>query len=221
VLNAINDWLRDRKADEPVRPLRERSWQIFGNEKRLDSVVRQRLFRDGILTLDLIRAEIVHPPFVYTRVAATGRAFVCENHQTYHSAAQVLLRSNRDFAVVGYGAGRQFQASVSYCQDLGVEREIVYFGDLDADGLAIAQGAALEAAALELPPVVPATHLYELLLQSERRSKAKRIAPTVARDLIQWLHPSQHDRVAELLVDGHRIPQEAVGAPELCAQSDW
>lgn len=215
VLNRVNEWLRDVPQGEPVRPLRERSWQIFGDEKRLDSLVRQRLFRDGVLSLGLLRAVQVHPPFVHVRVADSGAAFICENHQTYHSAVEVLRADPRGFAVVGYGAGRQFQASVSYVEDLGVTDQVVYFGDLDAEGLAIAKGAAAEAERLGLPPVVPATPLYDLLIAEERRAKSKRVGDAVASELVSWLAPHQRQPVSDLLQAGRRVPQEAIGAAEL------
>jgi hypothetical protein len=221
-LHAVNNWLRDRPAGTAIIPLRERSWEIFGDEKRLDKMISSRLFRERVLTLELLAAIAVHPPFVHRRLAPVGDVFICENHQTYHSALSVLADGEpRGFAVVGYGAGNQFPSAVSYVEDLAVGGEVIYFGDLDADGLRIAAAAAVEASRLHIRNVRPATGLYEQLLDSPVAANSPRVAEAVAETLVAWLDPRQRQRAVELLITGRRIPQEALTAAKMSAVSDW
>lgn len=68
-LLAINRWLGG--ADQlPVVPLRERSVQLFGDEKRLGALLSDpRLFGPDRLTLDLVRARRTSPPFIARTIA--------------------------------------------------------------------------------------------------------------------------------------------------------
>lgn len=221
-LHAINTWLRDRPASTTPIPLRERSWEIFGDEKRLDRLITSRLFRDRVVTLELLDAFVVHPPFVHQRLAASGDILICENHQTYHSALTVLTSGDRNgFAIVGYGAGNQFPAAVSYVEDLNVGGDVIYFGDLDADGLRIAGAAAVEAERLGICRVRPATGLYQVMLSSPVTARSPAIRPEQASELVVWLDASTRDTAAALLTSGHRIPQEAVTARMMRELAEW
>ena len=55
VLARVDAFLRDGGSSRPFVPHRERSLEVFGNEKRLDTLIRTRLFTKGALTLDLLR----------------------------------------------------------------------------------------------------------------------------------------------------------------------
>jgi hypothetical protein len=221
-LIAVNDFLRDFDPDRPAVPMRERSLEIFGDEKRLDALVSQRLFTTGILTVALLRCYVVHPPFVYQRISDDPTALVLENHHTYDSARRVLERSPRGIGVVAYGAGRAFCASVTYLADLvpAVQRGY-YFGDLDAAGLSIAAGAEAAGRAADTPPVLPATNLYRALLASPYRRPGTAIELATAQGLAAWLPVELRGAATALLVAGQWLSQEAVGLEVLTQLTDW
>ncbi len=221
-LRAVNDFLRDFDTTRPVVPLRERSLEIFGDEKRLDALVGRRLFTMGILSLELLRCYEVHPPFVYQRVSRAPIALVMENHHTYDSARRVLARDPRGIGVVAYGAGRAFCASVTYLGDLepGVECAY-YFGDLDGPGLSIAQGAAEVARHAGVAPVVASRALYRALLDSPARRPGVVADTEAAASLVAWLPVDLQAEAMTLLMAGEWIPQEAVGLETLEALADW
>jgi Wadjet anti plasmid transformation system JetA-like protein len=221
-LVAVNDFLRDLDPSRPFVPVRERSLEIFGDEKRLDALVSQRLFTSGVLTLDLLRCYVVHPPFVYQRVSDEPTALVIENHHTYDSARRVLERAPRGIGVVAYGAGRAFCASVTYLADLQprIERAY-YFGDLDAAGLSIAAGADMAGRAAGTPPVLPATGLYRALLASPHHRPGTVIDDFIAEGLLAWLPAELRAAATDMLESGQWLPQEAVGIEVLTALTDW
>jgi hypothetical protein len=68
-LAVINAWLARGGPNGTVLPLRERSYDIFDDEKRLDLLVGGVLFRPGRLTLERLGATVVHPPFVAERIS--------------------------------------------------------------------------------------------------------------------------------------------------------
>lgn len=224
-LRAVNDFLRDFDPARPRVPARERSLEIFGDEKRLDALASQRLFTTGILTFDLLRCYEVHPPFVYQRLSDAQVALVIENHHTYDSARRVLereARGARGVGVVAYGAGRAFCASVSYLGDLepGV-KFAYYFGDLDVAGLSIAISAAEAGQAAGVAPVVPAARLYKALLGSAGRRPGNPIDRAVADEVVGWLPAELRGEASALLVSGYWLPQEAVSLEVLDRLSDW
>ena len=211
-LRNVNAFLRDGGAGRPLVPLRERSVEVFGNEKRLEMLMGGQLFQPGRLTLDVLRCEEVHPPFVYERVGDGPDALVVENHHTYVSLVRALAQHS-DVGVVIYGAGAHFKGSVTFIADLPCRpRRVLYFGDVDADGLDIPVHASAVAVAAGLPPVEPATRLYEALFERGRPVPVEAVPSSYrVRKLVAWLPGEVRGSAEELLSDGRRLAQEWVG----------
>ncbi len=220
-LRTVNAFLRDGGASRPVVPLRERSLELFGDEKRLEALMGGQLFRDGRLTVDMLRCRAVHPPFVYRATGTGSDALVVENHHTYASLG-ALLPEDGPVGTLVYGAGGHFKASVTYLADLPTRpRRVLYFGDLDVEGLAIPIYANDVAVAAGLPTVEPAGALYRLLLRHGRRA-AVDASPSQyrARKLCSWLPEELRAAAAALIVGGERLAQEAVGTELLVEHPD-
>jgi hypothetical protein len=231
-LQLINSWIRDRSQDTDVLPLRERSLEMLGDEKALDRLVPTSLFAPGRLTLAMLRTVRTHPPLASTRVGGGPVLLVVENDNTFFSIVEVLKNIPAHRTTIGHvawGCGGAFEASVRSCRTLpGVER-VAYFGDVDADGLRIPTNAAQTAAREQLPPVRPATALYNALLRTSVRSGGQPlVAAEQAAALAAWLSddsaeatvPGIDAQVAELLEQGVRIPQEALNLTLLRSEAD-
>lgn len=216
-LKQVNAWLRDMPANEPTVPLRERSLEIFGDEKLLEELTASsRLVGKDRLTLGLLRARAVHPPFFYKVISHAPVLLVIENHHPFDSFARTL-EPGSGVGIVAYGAGNAFVGSVTYAADLpqSVE-EIRYFGDIDSEGLRIPIDAGRVARATGLPDVQPAVDLYDRLLRIGRVANgAKPISSAGAARLADWLPEHLRPQVETLLVQGKRIAQEAVGLKAL------
>jgi len=226
-LRAIQRFLRDDAAGAPVVPTGERSLGLFGDEKRLDRLRRnRRLFAPGRLSLELLKARLHAPPFVYRMVGNGPVALVLENVATYHSVLSNLPLDS-PIGMVVFGGGANFAASACYLAQLVGEgpaasiREIRYFGDLDRRGLEIpiiANAAAREA---RLPRVRPAIGLWAKLLRHGVRAPTVRLDSHVADRLTLWLPKTLRTDAQELLVGGHRLAQEAVGTKVLADDVAW
>jgi hypothetical protein len=223
-LRAVNAFLRDGGGERPVVPLRERSLQLFGHEKRLEALIGGQLFFADRLTLERLRCEEIHPPFVFETIGAAPGVLVVENHHTFVSLCRKLPREG-SVGVVVYGAGAHFKGSVTYLADLPIRpRRVLYFGDLDIDGLDIPVHASLLAARAGLPAVEPATVLYELLLAHGRPAPTDNPPSRYrVRKLTPWLPDDVRGASAALLEDGKRIAQEWVGTELLseCRDLLW
>lgn len=225
VLKAINRWLRDTDGDEDRRtvvPMRERSLEIFGDEKRLDTLAATTLFAPGRLTLATLFAERIPPPLAYDRVGDGGIVLVIENSDTFETVSALLAGNCGRVGYVAFGGGHAFEASVARIGNLDGVTDIAYYGDLDDDGLTIPQRANVSAAALGLPPVRPALGLYRLLLRQNFRGPApKRVDPLVAERRVSWLPKTVRRSAADVLVAGSRLAQEATGTVLLGRDGAW
>lgn len=226
-LQAIQVFLRDRASETPIVPAGERSLELFGDEKRLDALRHnRRLFGDGRLSLEMLRARQFAPPFAYRRVGDGPVALVLENVATYHS----VLASLPAYSPVGlviFGAGGNFAASVAYLAELAVEgpaaaiREIRYFGDLDRRGLEMPAAADAAARDAGLPAVRPAIGLWALLLRNGRPAPAPWVPADISERIVAWLPATLRRAAAEVLLGGTRCAQEAIGAELLATDGGW
>jgi len=189
--------------DRPFVPIKERSFDIFGDEKRLEELLNSSLlFGDGRLNLDLLRCYIVSPTPVAERFVSGKGIFVAENEATFDSFCRIAR--NRDtWRLVVYGRGNEIQKCTAYLrrQMEHCDGPIDYFGDVDRQGFAIPMY--LLNAGI---PVRPFLIGYEALLGSKVAGNTKEG---------EWL-PAPLDRIAaDLFAAGRRIPQEAFGWEEL------
>lgn len=222
-LMAISVWITRHPSLPESLPHRERSLQIFGHEKRLDELMPTPLFHPGRLTLDMLAAYVVHPPFVWHSIEepAGTELLVIENHNTFDSVCRALAHhvsagSSSPFRHVAYGAGGAFEASVTYAADLDPRpARIRYFGDLDTEGVTIPARASARAVAAGLPPVEPHHVLYELLLASGRPQPA-----TSQPSSTTWLGPLRPP-VDAMFSSGHRLAQEWVNMSILRTNRTW
>lgn len=220
VLEAIARFLSSGGERRPVVPVQERSLALFGDEKRLDALRGGRLFASGRLTLDLLRCAPAPPPFVCTRLSDRPALLVVENSAAYATFGR-LLDDGVLVGVVAYGAGKHFMASIAYALELSPRpRRVLYFGDLDTDGLSIPARASERATRLGLPGVEPAAALYEVLLRQEPRPAPGRTRAAAVPEL-GWLPEPLRRPAAAVLASGCRIPQEAVGYELLAGDPGW
>jgi hypothetical protein len=219
LLETVAAFLRDGGASRPTVPMRERSLELFGDEKRLDKLAATRLFVSRALTLDLLRCHSVPIPFVSQWVPGVSDSrgttlLIAENHHTYASLLEVTRHSvaaGGPARHVGYGTGGQFPSAVLSVPLLEPKPDrIVYFGDVDLKGLQIPAAANASANHAGLPAVVPAFPLYVLLFDAQHRCPAMQVSADAAVEAAAWLGPLA-ERARDVLVAGYRLPQEAVG----------
>ena len=213
-LVTVNSYRRDRHpAQEPI-PHRERSLQLFGDEKRIDRLVRSRLFAPGRLSLELLDAYWAAPPIAWTAVGPGGHWVVSENAASFHTLQRVLMDKAH---AIAYGGGGAFAQSIAGLPIAEGER-ILYVGDLDAEGLAIPQRAGTTAELFGLPLPQPFEELWAALvaLAEECGQPAMPLPTEVAAELCTWIADTPlADDVRRVLERGVRVAQEALTADRL------
>jgi hypothetical protein len=220
---AIDAWLKRSGGGTDVVSIRERSFEIFHDEKRLDAALGYKFFRTGALTLRCLRCEEVPEPLAarFCRTARWHSALVIENKDTFRSAC-LINAELRLFAAVVFGEGDAFPKRAPDLLLLSEESpfdEVQYFGDIDAAGFDIAARA--EQAVLALGGALgghfafrPAADLYRALFAAGTPVGEYGAMTAAARDFLQHHGLERLDGGS---LDGRRIPQEALARPALRA----
>ncbi len=216
-LQQLDAFLKNCISDQPIIPIKERSLQIFGDEKRLDALQTSALFRSDRLHLRThLRCEMIGVPLPWKRgpiAAVTRPIIVIENAATWHSYCR-WNEVNNLFSAVVYGDGNRFVDGIRYLPDifaeLGGPRRILYFGDLDPQGVLIPYEASGRAQAAGLPCVE--AHLWsyrQLLTVGAGRGKPWEGEPAPSF-LYDWLGDLA-EPVRHLFSSNQRLAQEHIG----------
>jgi len=222
ILRRVHVFLASGGDSRCMVPIKERSVELFGDEKKLDTIRKSALFRAGMLSLPLLRCYQVAPPLVWERGPQTTAApvLVVENHSAFDS----FVRWNKQqsaWAAVCYGNGESFEASAPSLRDVvgqvHWDGTLLYFGDIDPKGLLIPVLASKLLAETGLPRVAPHIGCYHQLL---KQAVGKNDLPKIGRlkmpsEGAKWLGDDLAARVEEWFMQGIRIPQELVGYEQL------
>lgn len=214
-LRLLNNFIKRNQGDADLIPIKERSLQIFGDEKRLDALTNSTIFRADRLSLERdFRCEVIGVPLAWKRGPlhrADQPIIVLENAATWHSYCRWNAMCGF-FSAVVYGDGNRFMDGVRYLKDIfqeiGGERRVFYFGDIDPQGLAIPQDASRSACDLGLPAVEPHLWSYRQLLRIGHVQDYE--AELNSRPVWNWLGDCSAP-VHQLFTQGKRIAQEHLG----------
>jgi len=214
---AINEFLLRRRGSFAFVPIKERSLEIFGDEKRLDAMRSGDSLFAGRLPLHVVGAFVVPLPLPYRVAPAPGKpVLVVENHNSYWSFGEWNQRALRYSAVV-YGAGEAFRSTGAALAHVLREVEGVgalYLGDLDPKGIGIPLDFNRTTAADE-PKVAPALEWYAWLLANARQRERPECKASSEVSALNWLGEQLGASVGELWRAGRWIPQEALGFEQL------
>ena len=215
----INEFLLRRRGGLTLVPIKERSLEVFGDEKRLDALRVGNTLFSGRLALSTLGAFVVPLPLPYRMVPAPGRpVLVVENHNSYWSFGEWNQRTRRYSAVV-YGAGEAFRSTGAALGHVLREVDgagVLYLGDLDPKGIGIPLDFN-RAAGLEEPRVLPALGWYAWLLDHGYRRGKPECQSAPGQAAVDWLGTELGDALGEVWRLGQWLPQEALGIEQLLA----
>lgn len=196
-------------------PIKERSLEIFGDEKRLDALRVTALFRTQQLSLELLRCFTVPLPFGWKRGPnPSGAILAVENAATWDSYCRWNAVVKRYSAVV-FGNGYQFSDSTrslsTIFEELGGSRPVLYFGDLDPTGVWIPQQASKWMEENGHAPIQADLRSYDWLLQlGQGKAQPRKEGSEDGQSVdLSWLG-GHAEAVAKLFSTNHRLAQEYV-----------
>lgn len=214
----INEFLIRNRRQLIAVPSRERSLQIFGDEKRLDNLIDSGGLFGGKLPLSSLGAFQVEQPLAHQKSGVSGRPIlVVENHHTYWSLCEWNSKTVFYSAVV-FGAGNAFSATGRAIDALHAEvmgTQIEYIGDLDVLGFEIPLRFNKIRMRDGLLAVKPAVFFYQWLLSNGIRRDTGKGPHYVKPEVTIWLPAGLHPTLSELFFEGKWIPQESLGREQL------
>lgn len=210
-------------------PIKYRSLQLTGHEKRLEQLMQTRLFSEGRLTLDLLGCVPDIPPLALEQLNNKPTAIVFENVGAFRVAKAVLpTLQDQPYGIVAFGSGLGFQRSVLHFTLVTprIER-IEYLGDLDWTGVSIPYIADQIARREGLPAILPATGMHEAMLKAAQGFDHLDGFPNDVDDahkvddaVVTWLPEGIRADVLRILHMGRRVPEEVLGPEEMRAVWD-
>ncbi|MBF6221783.1 hypothetical protein IU479_27180 [Nocardia abscessus] len=216
----INYWLnRHGTTPPPIVPMRYRSVDIFGREKRLDELVRTSIFASDRLTLDMLACARLAPPLPAAAIGDGPDVLVVENSDTYWAAVHILTPiAGHPIGAVAWGCGRAFPSQASsLAVDLAgrgpVTGKVWYWGDYDPPGLAIAIAAA---AVTEAPGIHPADGLWAIM--ATRRVQNSGTIDWTGNTGRDWIGAQLDNQLGHVRSAQGRVAQEAVPVKAIV---DW
>lgn len=218
----FQEFLSTGGRTRPMVPAKERSVELFGEEKRLERLKNGPLFGPDRITLDLLRCYIVLPPLVFEAVPAEQNArpiLILENYSTYHTFTR-WNRQTKIYEAIVYGHGETFDTAaaglVEMTRSMNWDGRAFYFGDVDVKGIMIAVAASETLRATHGAKIHPHIGCYRRLL---RRASEVQLPSGVALSLPEqcrgWLGEDIAREAENWLERGIRLPQELVGFEEL------
>jgi hypothetical protein len=218
VLSIVSRFLASSSPETPEVARRERSYELFGDEKALDRLQKARLGRLDLVSDELLRCVDTPLPFAWVRVSGRSDAalLIVENSATFDSIATVLDGSSSPrYDVIVSGGGQTILRTLPFALRLAAHagiarvRAMAYFGDLDPPGLQIAMGAVRVASEAGLPTLGAAEELYLALANANPAPFDKRHKPYTEEQL-DWLPTAVAARAQAAFEAGRRFPQEAL-----------
>lgn len=196
-------------------PLKYRSLQLTGDEKRLESMLSSQLFAPGRLSLELLNCDGPGLPLTYECVGAEPRMIVFENAGSYIVARRVLKRiGHPPYGFVAYGGGNRVLRSAEYLREISGPLAVDYVGDLDATGIEIGVAFADRVRTLSGFAVGSATDVHMAMLDAARELGHPDGWPSEGKATVlaahRWLSPSCAPRVKRILSVGNRVPEEVL-----------
>ena len=215
----VDTWLKETRGKSLLRkPVRERSLDIFGNEKTLDDLLRTKAFRDGQISLDTLQCYYVPEPIPWEPgpPGSENRDGLCIENATTYDTIVKFNRQSGIWGFVAYGRGNGFVTSVEgilpVMERFGQKR-LLYFGDADLEGIEIASRGAQKLMAvgknLELD-----VRLYRLLLENGKKAPAKS-GGALSPGASELVRKAGLVDLIGIIAENSRIAQEWVGCREL------
>ena len=199
--------------------MNERSFEVFNNEKFLESKGRVLLKRLGLSLKDLNCYKTLEA-FFYILFQPKDRLniLIIENKDTFYSVLKYLeRRPGKDLYGVNidmliYGEGKKIVNSYSFINEVATGMPIdrvYYFGDLDFEGIGIFNSMASK---YGKQLIVPHVNLYkQMLVEAKNPPWLRTNQSDIYLDLfLMYFDDESKTKISEILYNGRYIPQEAV-----------
>ena len=221
-------FLRQKAEDQEPVSLNERSFQIWGREKFLQREEGKKILSHCGVSLDQLYVYSTTEPLAYYSACreVPQTIVILENKDTFYSMRKSLLRGadlifDKKIGTVIYGAGKGISRSFEdfrFCVEPHInapENEILYFGDLDYEGIGIYEH--LEQTFASDHEIMPFVAAYEKMVQKAGEcgrdflpDSSERQNRNISGRFFRYFSEEMTDAMKQILASGKYIPQEIV-----------
>lgn len=220
----IHEFLRNGGRQRPIVPVKERSYEIFGDEKRLDSLLNSQLFAESRLTLEMLRCRQVPASLPCVPAARDAKEpwLILENESTFHSFCRLNRLVNQHGGIVlgsGLAVLRATEFLAGLLQPASDEqaKQFLYFGDLDRDGIQIPFQLNQRLRDQFGIQVRPGEQYYQWLLEARGIESPASVTERHSA-AVTWFPSSMRERIRMALRQTRPVVQEAIGWEFLSAK---
>lgn len=227
----LNCFLKEKGRDghvlEPVS-LNERSFEIWGREKFLQKEQGRKVLKHcGIGLGDLKIYQTTEPLAYYSHIRSVPQnILILENKDTFYSMRKYLLSGKsrifgQEIGTLIYGAGKGILRSFEdfrFCVEPYVnakENRLLYFGDLDYEGIGIFEKLA-ELFAQEVS-IIPFVEAYQYMLKKYGKGKldflpksSEKQNRNIEGSFFSFFPDVAACQMKQILEQGKYIPQECL-----------
>ncbi len=217
----LSSWMKE-SSDSVKCSVKERSYEIFRNEKMLEGPVCRRILSRTGLEYKRLNCYRAYEPFFYEKFSDHGIAVVLENKDPWYSLRMALHAEKtsrflgNEIMYVIYGEGRKVDSKEIHArlQDfidaLEYQPEmILYCGDIDRAGVSIYTTCRNVNPELVIEPFI---QLYDAMIRKApedfRQNEASDDHKTRTYDRTFADQFGEHEYVENVLAYNLRIPQE-------------
>lgn len=217
-IEAINNFLEVNYQGEPIT-VNERSYQIFKDEKKLKQ--NENLLKKlGMKWKDLNCYETYEPFFYFENTKyqqKIKKILIIENRDTFWSFQKSAQKDNRFYLII-YGEGKKILNSFDYIENFNLPKksEILYFGDIDYEGINIYLALAKKYENYHILPYIEAYH--KMLTLEDKPRKVKNNQNKKEDNITMFLKYFQEEdknKLEYLFRNKLYIPQEIINYEEV------
>lgn len=235
-LQPLSEWLKNGIHTEECS-VKERSYEIFQNEKTLEGNDLRRIMNRCRFDFDVLSCYRTFEPFFCNHISNHGAALVLENKDPWYSISKALKARNTnrflntELMYVIYGEGRKADSAAvnARLQDFigscdPIPEYVLYCGDIDRAGISIFTKCQ---AVNEDIAVLPFVELYQAMLEKapenplENEPSEDRKTKNYERDFPELFAQSAY--IKTVLENNLRIPQEILTYADylrMCGDAD-
>lgn len=213
LLKLMNDFFINHNHEKSWIPIKERSIQIFKDEKILDRLIHRKWFKEN-LSLEKLRCYKTNEPFASKTFEGSvgNKSIIIENRDTFDSFCKANQSLDTPYYKhIIYGCGEFIKDTILWVKEFDSSiKNIEYFGDIDINGLAIPYqlNHLLKENNLSIKIDLARPFYNKLIKVSEKNKFRHSGKPKEEYPLLSFLNKADRIFIGFLFDIGERIAQE-------------
>lgn len=197
----------------------ERSYQIWQDEKKLKQC--ESILNKLKITFRDLNCYETYEPFFYFENHQYNkepkRVLIIENRDTFWTFEKIAKQYN-DFYLVIYGEGKKILNSFEYLKNfnIGEDTPILYFGDIDYEGINIYIALAQK---YKKHSILPYREAYHKMLELEKHPNKIKNKQNIRKDnievFLQYFDKEDQTKLQYIFENNRYIPQEIINYEEV------